>query len=273
MARKNCLTRTLLPFLIASLTFFDSFSLTIAVFNDLVMCDAVYGSGLVLESCVRAFEQMPSGSEPAALYRANAGDPRPPGYDPDVESLTLPLVYTDPVNGPHRCTITVDVAPHRGGNRYWYLEPNWVQYWASMVIKPCLMGIGRSGELGLGGFVTYDLDSVIDVFFEPEFRLAPKSFMTITITEAHLPDLMPGTTDPRVVGGLALGVAQYYYDEFPHNYLVSGASIDEAEASMLAAIENMRAGDVAGNWQTMVYPLAEAIRIPKDGWHGITISR
>ena len=75
------------------------------------------------------------------------------------------------IDGPHRCKITIDVAPHRGGNQHWYLVPNWVQFWTSMVIKPCLLGIQWSGETGLGGFVTHDLDSVIDVFFEPEFRM------------------------------------------------------------------------------------------------------
>ena len=40
-----------------------------------------------------------------------------------------------------------------------------------MVIKPCFLGNQRSGEMGLGGFVTHDLGNVIDVFFEPEFRL------------------------------------------------------------------------------------------------------
>ena len=97
MTRSNDLKMTLSPFVIASLVFVDYFFLTNAVFSDFVVCDAVYGRGLVTESCLRAYEQMPSRSTPGILYRTNAADPLPPGYDPSLESLILPVVYTDPV--------------------------------------------------------------------------------------------------------------------------------------------------------------------------------
>ena len=91
------MTRTLGPFLIASFVFLGCFFLTIAAFNDVVICDAVYGSGLVTESCIRAYEQMPSSTARAMLYRTETAEPLPPGYDPNVESLIFPVVYTDPV--------------------------------------------------------------------------------------------------------------------------------------------------------------------------------
>ncbi|MCJ1399824.1 hypothetical protein MMC11_003027 [Xylographa trunciseda] len=89
-----------------------------------------------------------------------------------------------------------------------------------MVINPCVIGVYRAGATGLGGFVTHDLSSVIDVFFEPAFRLAPERFLTITVTEAHLPDMMPGALDPRVPARVAVGLSRYYDDNVGHGYLI-----------------------------------------------------
>ena len=90
---------------------------------------------------------------------------------------------------------------------------------------------------------------------------APKGFMTITVTEAHLPDLLPGASDPRVPGQLAIGLAQTYPGGVDHSHVASDTSIVGAGVALLTAMTELRAGNMAGNWQSIVYPLADPGRI------------